>query len=165
MIGAVGSGASGHCIALNNIRNYLTSSNNGERKKFLIDFTSNDNENIISSEGCFACDMNKANKGGNIRVEVPINEVSRVGRRGRRLKNRDVLVGRKRRHKRNHQKHQPVVIRSKHRESPRRARNKRYGGLLNEKDILLKKQSFSNMLSVKVLKPFRNIYSLFEIKM
>ena len=132
MIGAVGSGASGHCIALNNIRNYLTSSNNGDRNKFLVDFTSNDNENIISSEGCFACDMNKANKGENVRVGVPNNEVSRRGRRGRRLRNREVLVGRKRRHKRNHQKHLPEVIRSKHRESPRRARNKRYDGLLKK---------------------------------
>ena len=65
MIGAVGSGANGHCIALNNIRTYLTTSNHMERSKFLVDFSNNDNENIISSEGCFACDMNKANKSNN----------------------------------------------------------------------------------------------------
>ena len=99
MIGAVGSGSSGHCIALNNIGNFLSSNSFGERSKFLVDFSNNDNENIISTEGCFACDMNKPNKRS--KSQKGSLNVRDLGRRGRRLRNRRNLVQRKRRHKRN----------------------------------------------------------------
>ena len=126
MIGAVGSGANGHCIALNNIRTYLTTSNHMERSKFLVDFSNNDNENIISSEGCFACDMNKANKRSSVRGGASNNEHSRKGRKGRRLRNRENIVGRNRRHKRNNQQLLPDQNRLKNSKSFRKVRKKRY---------------------------------------
>ena len=125
MIGAVGSGATGHCIALNNIRTYLTTSNHMERSKFLVDFSNNDNENIISSEGCFACDMNKANKRASVTGGASRNEHSKKGRKGRRLRNRDNLAGRKRRHKRNNQNLLSHENRIKNSKSFRKVRKKR----------------------------------------
>lgn len=124
MIGAVSSGSNGHCIALNNIRTYLTTSNHLEKSKFLVDFSNNENENIISSEGCFACDMNKANKRANVRGGASRNEQSRKGRKGRRLRNRENMVGRKRRHKRNNQSLLPEN-RLKNSKSFRKVRTKR----------------------------------------
>ena len=101
MIGAVGSRSNGHCIALNNIGNFLKSSTQLERSNLLVNFSSSnkDDANIISTEGCFACDMNKANKKTKIRSR---HDQSRGGRRGKKFRNRDNLLGRNRRHKRNH---------------------------------------------------------------
>ena len=99
MIGAVGSGSNGHCIALNNIGNFLSSNDFMERSKFLVDFSNNENKNIISTEGCFACDMNKPNKRSKSRVAS--SKSREIGRRGRRLRSRRNLTRRKRRHKRN----------------------------------------------------------------
>ena len=99
MIGAVGSGSNGHCIALNNIGNFLSSNNFMERSKFLVDFSNNENKNIISTEGCFACDMNKPNKRSKSRSAS--SKSREIGRRGRRLRSRRNLIRRKRRHKRN----------------------------------------------------------------
>ena len=96
MIGTVGSGSNGHCIALNNIGNFLSSSSYQERSKFLIDFSNNDNENIISTEGCFACDMNKPNRRSKSRSGS--SKTRSLGRRGKRLRSRRNL---KQRHKRN----------------------------------------------------------------
>ena len=137
MIGALGSGSNGHCIALNNIRNYLTSSNQVERSKFLVDFSNNDNENIISSEGCFACDMNKANKGAMARGGASKNELSRKVRRGRRLRNRENMVGRKRRHKRNHQSLITEKTSLNDRQTLRKVRKKRYSSFTKTRVYLL----------------------------
>lgn len=126
MIGAAVSGSNGHCIALNNIGNYLTSNSQMERSKLLVDFPNNENSNIISSEGCFACDMNKVNKRQNRRVAGPKNDGNRRGRGGRRLRNRANVLGRKRRHKRNHQNPLSPENGSTYARSSRKGRQKRH---------------------------------------
>ena len=128
LIGAAVSGSNGHCIALNNIGNYLTSNSQIERSKLLIDFPNNENSNIISSEGCFACDMNKVNKRANRRVVGSRNGDERRGRRGRRLRNRANVHGRKRRHKRNNQDLPSPENGSMYVKSTRKKRRKPYSG-------------------------------------
>ena len=124
MIGTAGSASNGHCIALNNIGNFLSSNNYRERSKFLVDFSDNENENIISSEGCFACDMNKSNhrtksRSGSLKSRD-------LGRRGRRLRNRRNLIQRKRRHKRNNHNlmtENTLTIKSQHLKKQRQKRS------------------------------------------
>ena len=102
MIGAIGSGSrSGHCIALNNIRSFLSSDNQKEQSKFLVDVSGGgqDDDNMISSEGCFACDMNKANKRTKVRRSGTFKNdgLSKRKRKVRRMKSNYKKTQRKRR--------------------------------------------------------------------
>ena len=101
MIGAIGSGSrSGHCIALNNIRSFLSSDNQKEQSKFLVDVSGGgQDDNMISSEGCFACDMNKANKRTKVRRSGTFknDDLSKRKRKVRRMKSNHKKSQRKRR--------------------------------------------------------------------
>lgn len=102
MIGAIGSGStSGHCIALNNIRSFLTSDNQKEQSKFLVNVSggSQDDDNMISSEGCFACDMNKANKKTKVRRSgtFKTEKLSKRKRKVRRMRSNHKKSQRKKR--------------------------------------------------------------------
>ena len=102
MIGAIGSGSrSGHCIALNNIRSFLSSDNQKEQSKFLVNVSGGgqDDDNMISSEGCFACDMNKANKRTKVRRSgtFKTENLSKRKRKVRRMKSNHKKSQRKRR--------------------------------------------------------------------
>ena len=102
MIGAIGSGSrSGHCIALNNIRSFLSSDNQEEQSKFLMNVSGGgqDDENMISSEGCFACDMNKANKRTKVRRSGTFKNdgLSKRKRKVRRMSSNHKKAQRKRR--------------------------------------------------------------------
>ena len=102
MIGAIGSGSrSGHCIALNNIRSFLSSDSQNEQSKFLVDVSGGgqDDDNMISSEGCFACDMNKANKRTKVRRSgtFKTENLSKRRRKIRRMRSNHKKSQRKRR--------------------------------------------------------------------
>ena len=74
-----------------------------KRSKLLLDISSSENVNMISSEGCFACDMNKVNRNSNGRVTRSRNGANRSSRKNRQSKNGINIHGRKQRSKRNHQ--------------------------------------------------------------
>ena len=102
MIGAIGSGSrGGHCIALNNIRSFLSSDSQNEQSKFLVDVSGGgqDDDNMISSEGCFACDMNKANKRTKVRRSgtFKTENLSKRRRKIRRMRSNHKKSQRKRR--------------------------------------------------------------------
>ena len=102
MIGAIGSGSrSGHCIALNNIRSFLSSDNQNEQSKFLVNVSGGgqDDDNMISSEGCFACDMNKASKRTKVRRSgtFKTENLSKRKRKVRRMRSNHKKSQRKRR--------------------------------------------------------------------